>query len=233
MSIARKFLIGGCALSLLAGGAAAASKSKARVKAPTNCAMPAELAAMQVSAIQQELMDAALTCGDQARNDFNAFQTGYSEPLRKSDKQLLAMFRRLQGRKGDAAYNLFKTDLASRAEFRRIQHAPNFCAAASQKAHAALDGGTASLQEFAANAAVVDFVWPVSACALLTAAVPVGPVGAIPDVLPLPNPLRVAELTPPPAAAVPPPVEAVPAVQPQDKPKDEETEKKSTNWFGF
>jgi hypothetical protein len=199
MGKARGLLIGCCALALLMGAAGAAGKAAAKPGA--TCALPAEMAAMRVSAIQQELMDAALTCGAQAKSDFNAFQTAFGLDLRKSDKLMQTMFRRVNGKKGDAAYNLFKTDLASKAEFRRIQHSPNFCAAAARKAALALSEDTINVQYFAEDAAVTDFVWPVHDCGLPVASPPA------PDIMPLPNPLRVAALTQeapvPPAGAAP------------------------------
>lgn len=203
MGFARKLLIGASVLAVSGGLASAA----ARKTVALTCAKPAEFAAMQVAAAQQELMVAALTCGDAARADYNAFQTGFNTDLRKSDKTMLTMFRRLMGaRKGDAAYNLFKTDLASRAESRRIHHAPNYCAAASHKAKLALAPQPPVLEEYAAEAAVADFDWPIESCLVVEARL------ILHDVMPRPNPLRVAE------AAIAPPLEVPTAVVPSDAP---------------
>ncbi len=45
-------------------------------QARTNCATAAEISAVQISAVQQELTDAALACGPVAVANFNRFQTG-------------------------------------------------------------------------------------------------------------------------------------------------------------
>lgn len=200
MGIARKLLLSGCALALVAMSAEAAGR-----KAPApKCAKPSEYAAMQVIAIQQELMDAALTCGEDARNGYNQFQIGYRPLLKKYDNTMLTMFRRLQGgKKGDAAYNLFKTDLATKAEFRRIQHSPNFCAAAAVKVQAALAPDAAALEDFAALASVEDFAWPFEDCSVLETR------DAMPDIMPQPNPVRLAA-----EAAAPAPVETPPDAPP-------------------
>ena len=153
---------------------------------------------MQISAIQQEFMDAALTCGDAARAQYNAFQTNFGPALNQSDRQLLALFRRMMGGRGNAAYNLFKTDLATKAELRRIHDHAGFCAAATQKAQTVLALGVvsgkpkqlaalryANLKDFAGETASVDFVWPIPTCEVW-----------VPEVMPQPNPLRLAEATP-------------------------------------
>src|SRR5215467_11659658 len=87
----------------------------------SNCADVGEVSALQTAAVQQELMDAALGCGPTAVQKFNAFQTSYGPELRRSDRTLLTMFKRVYGpTRGDAQYNLFKTNMASKAEIRRV-----------------------------------------------------------------------------------------------------------------
>ena len=111
----------------------------AEARGPAKCASDAELTAMQATAVQQELMDAALTCGESAQTNYNAFQTSFGPELRRSDNTLLRMFRRVIGSsKGDAAYNQFKTDLASKAELHRIHGNADFCTAAGLVSAAAL-----------------------------------------------------------------------------------------------
>lgn len=180
------------AVALLTAGAAA---GKVRGAAQAKCASPAEFPSMQISAIQQELMDAALTCGDGARNQYNTFQTSFNPALLQSDRQMQTLFRRVLGRGGNAAYNLFKTDLASKAELRRIHDHAGFCVSIAQKASAVLALSAvsgkprqaaalryANLKEFASSEAPVDFEWPILACEVPT-----------PTVVPQPNPLRIAE----------------------------------------
>ncbi len=161
---------------------------------------------MQAAAIQQELMDAALTCGAEARENYNAFQTSFERELRRSDKTLLLMFHRVMGyTKGDAAYNLFKTDLASKAELRRVHGNRDFCTAANLVVAAALSPDRPSLAEFVGGVAVTDVAGPVESCGVQVAVTLRGAMAAV-DVVPKPNPSRVAAATPP----DPPPVDGVP-----------------------
>ena len=234
----RKSMAGVCVLALCV--AATGAEARKALK----CADPKEVAAMQTSAIQQELMDAALTCGDQARTDFNAFQTAFAPELRRSDKTLLAMFRRtLGGSKGDAAYNLYKTDMASKAEIRRIHGHADFCAAANLVISAALAPDKPSLNDFVAGVPVTDISGPVNSCQIEVAVTLQGAM-VNPAMLPTPNPLRVAMVeqpvaAPAPATApgnsstdapVPAPQSVVPPATPAEPAKDE-PKKKSSGWL--
>ena len=49
------------------------------------CASAPEISAIQVSAVQQELTDAALACGQHEVDLFNRFQTVFNKELRRSD----------------------------------------------------------------------------------------------------------------------------------------------------
>ena len=55
-----------------------------------SCATAAEISAVQVSAVQQELTDAALACGEREVALFNRFQTTFRTELRRSDAVMLA-----------------------------------------------------------------------------------------------------------------------------------------------
>jgi hypothetical protein len=227
-------MVGTCLLALcVTAGSAQARKA-------LQCAGPAEVAAMQTAAIQQELMDAALTCGDQARTDFNAFQTSFNAELRRSDKTLLSMFRRVMGgSKGDAAYNLFKTNMASKAELRRVHGHADFCAAANLVISAALAPDKPSLNDFVAGVPVTDVPAseenPVGSCQLQVAVTLQGAMVS-PAVLPRPNPLRVAVAEQPAApaptapgnASAEPSAAAPPAVEP---PKEEPKKPESKGWL--
>jgi hypothetical protein len=130
----RKALAAGVSLFVLCAAGGAEAKSK-----PLKCASREEVTAMQTTAIQQQLMDAALTCGDTARINYNAFQTRFSLDLRQYDNTMLRMFKRVMGgAKGDKAYNLFKTELAAKAELRRTHNHDDFCQEATLVAAAAL-----------------------------------------------------------------------------------------------
>jgi len=172
---------GVCMLALSVAAGAAPKKAKAVVG---KCATAVEMSAQYTTAIQQELMDAALTCGDAARDNYNAFQTRYGPELMVSDQAMLRMFKRVMGAKlGDKAYNLFKTELAAKAELRRTRDHDEFCQGAALLAGAALGPVSLKLAEFISDVPQATLVGGVSSCAVpATASV----------VVPTPNPLRTA-----------------------------------------
>jgi hypothetical protein len=165
---------------LLAAPAMAASSSK--------CAKANEVTAIQVSAIQQELMVAALTC-DQVAN-FNAFQTGFSKELRASDAVLEKMFKRVfGGRVGEDHYHAFKTRLANSSSIRSIHDNPGYCHEAAEAFSAALTSSRPTLAAFASSVTVHDDS-PVDSCDVRVA-VNLKNAGAVlngPAVLPKPKP---------------------------------------------
>lgn len=226
---------GACLLALAAAVPDQASAARHR----SDCADATEVSALQTVVVQQELMDAALGCGDEAMHKFNAFQTSYAQELRKSDRTLLTMFKRIQGpSRGDAAYNLFKTNMASKAEIRRVHQINDFCNDANLVFQAALAPNKPSLADFVAGVQIADADdAPVGKCDIHVA---VSLQGAMvgPNIVPKPNPLRVAAdqtdvrtpasliypqpapaaVTPPPAQ---PPAQTTAEQKPADKPKDE------------
>ncbi len=191
-------MAGGCVAALCL-----AAITGAEARRVSQCADQSEVMAMQSAAIQQELMDAALTCGGSARENYNAFQTGFGQELRRSDRTLLGMFHRVMGyKKGDAAYNMFKTDLAAKAELRRVHGNRDFCAAANLVVAAALSPDRPSLADFVGGVAVTDITGPVNSCKMQVAVTLQGAMVAI-DVVPKPNPSRAAATAPPPMNSVP------------------------------
>jgi len=200
MTMRSALVAGVCVLALCVAGSAA-PRGK-----PLKCASPDEVTAMQAASIQQELMDAALTCGDVARDNYNAFQTRFGTDLRATDKVMLKMFGRVMGRaKGDKAYNLFKTELAARSELRRTHNHDDFCQEANLVAAAALGPSKIELADFVSDVPVVDVAGGVNSCAVQIA---VGLAGAkAVGIVPRPNPRRLASNAVPAAPA--------PAVAPQ------------------
>ena len=230
MGMKARLMVGGCVLALCLAATVGAEAKKA-----LKCANPAEVTAMQASAVQQELMDAALTCGEAAQTNYNAFQTSFGPELRRSDNTLLTMFHRVLGfKKGDAAYNLYKTDLASKAELRRLRGGhQDFCTAANLVIGAALAPERPSLNDFVGGIQVRDIEGPVQSCQIEVAVTLQGAMAG-PDIVPKPNPLRVAALaTPaPPVVAAPDPTPAAAApVQPQEPAKQPPREEKKSGWF--
>jgi hypothetical protein len=226
-----------CLLALAAAGTDQASAARHR----SNCADTMEVSALQTVVVQQELMDAALGCGEDAMHKFNAFQTAYGPELRKSDKTLLTMFKRIQGpARGDATYNLFKTNMASKAEIRRVHDIGNFCAAADLVFAAALNAQKPSLYEFVSGVRVEDSdESPVGKCDIQVAVTLQGTMAG-PNIVPKPNPLRVAEAPPPaelrtPASLTvytPAPAQAPAEQKPADKPKEEKKKGFLSGLFG-
>jgi len=232
----KTLMIGACLLALLAVGTDGATARRST----SSCADPSEVSALQTAAVQQELMDSALGCGQPFVQKFNAFQTAYSGELRRSDRTLLTFFKRLYGpSKGDAEYNLFKTNMASKAEMRRVHNITDFCNSADLVFGAALAADKPALTDFVAGVQINDTDdSPVGKCDI-TVAVTLKGALAGPDVIPKPNPMRAAAIEQPlpsPAAlslgvqtvqAPPPPAptaDATPApAQPAQKPEEKKS----------
>ena len=180
----RTFTMGVCALAV--AGLAATDATAARHARPSGrCAGPSEVTAIQTSAVQQELMVAALTCNQV--DNFNAFQTSFSSELRSSDSTLLHMFTRLYGSsKGQAQYHAFKTRLANDSEMRSIHGNREFCAATTQIFAAALAPSKPTLAEFVGGVPVEE-ASPVDSCQIQVA-VGLQGVQSAPLVIPKPRP---------------------------------------------
>src|SRR5438552_12434217 len=171
-----------CATALIVGAGA--------IAAP-RCAKPEEVTAIQAAMIQQELMVAALTCNEVEH--FNAFQTSYGPELRSSDARLEKMFRRLYGgARGEAQYHAFKTRLANHSSMRSIHDNMGYCRDARAVFDAALVSSKPALTAFVAGVQVVED-YPVNSCKLRVR-IGLNSVNAVPNVVPRPNPERVAHL---------------------------------------
>ena len=169
------------ALSLIAMSAA-----QARAAA---CASVAEIHAIQVTAVHQELTDAALACGPKAVSLFNRFQTTFNKELRRSDATMLSMFKRMHGNaRGNAAYDSFKTRTIARAEIRRTKPGAhdNFCRTAEVVFAAALAPDKPILEDFVSGVPVNESS-PVDSCEIKVAVALLG-VQAGPDIVPTPRP---------------------------------------------
>jgi hypothetical protein len=153
------------------------------------CANASEISAVQVSAVVQELTDAALTCGPDAMARLGRFQIIFQQELRRSDAVLKTMFKRLNGaRAGEAAYDAYKTRAINNAERRRIrpgQH-DNFCRTAAVVFAAALAPDKPVLEDFVSGVPVNEAT-PVDSCEIKVAVALQG-VQAGPDIAPIPRP---------------------------------------------
>ncbi len=198
---------GVCAVAL---AAVTFTEADAAHRPSLKCAEPPEVAAIQTTVVDEQLVDAALTCGDATRDRFNSYRTSFGPELRSTDALLLKMFKRIYGpSKGDAAYNLFKTDMASKAELRRVKNAPAFCQSADLVLDAANGPAKPALKDFVAGVQIADTETPVSMCSV-TVNVAFNGVQAAPGVMPTPRPpqpddppeVRMASVTPPSQAGI-------------------------------
>lgn len=173
----RTFRAGACALACV--------MAMGQAEAATQCARDNEVTAIQAASIQQQLMVAALTC--HAVANFNAFQTGYSRELRRSDADLMRMFKRFYGSsKGEREYHAFKTRLANDSSMRSIHDNPAYCAAADQVFAAALSGPKTTLANFVSGVQVQE-TSPFDSCNIRVA-VGLGSARPVPNIVPRPKP---------------------------------------------
>jgi len=101
---------------------------------------------MQVAAVQQKLMVAALSCNDSAL--YNNFVASYQEDLVASDQRLQAFFMRLNADTGAADYDSFKTKLANSYSLRSGGNIRLYCGTARTTFKAALVANRPSLKSF-------------------------------------------------------------------------------------
>ena len=170
-------------LAAFSGGQIAEAKSLG------SCATASEVSAIQVSAVQQELTDAALACGDKETALYNRFQTVFNKELRHSDAVMLSMFKRLDGTiRGNAEYDSYKTRAIAHAEQRRTVpgEAANFCRTADIVFAAALAPDKPVLEDFVAGVPVEEKT-PVDMCEIKVGTTLQG-VAVTPSVTPTPRP---------------------------------------------
>lgn len=163
----------------------AATAAQARA---VSCASAAEVSAIQVAAVQQELTDAALACGPKEVALFNQFQTSFGKELRRSDATMMRMFKRMTG--STAAYDTFKTRAIAHAEQRRTKPGAhdNFCKTADLVFAAALAPDKPVLEDFVSGVPVNEDS-PVDSCQIKVAVALQG-VQAGADVMPTPRPAQ-------------------------------------------
>ncbi len=180
----RKIQLSACVLLAAFGGG-----QVAEAKSLGSCATADEISAIQVSAVQQELTDAALACGDKETALYNRFQTVFNKELRRSDAVMLSMFKRLDGSvRGNAEYDSYKTRAIAHAEQRRTipGEAANFCRTADIVFAAALAPDKPVLEDFVAGVPVEEKS-PVDTCQI-SVGVSLQGVAAGPSVMPSPRP---------------------------------------------
>jgi hypothetical protein len=132
-----KAAVAGLSLTLTTGTAWAADV----------CARAPDLVALQVSALQQQLMVAALVCDDVSL--YNSFVLAYQKDLVASDEALQAFFDRFGSDQGTPAYHSFKTKMANIYSARSATDKKRFCTAARATFAPALKAEKMSLASFA------------------------------------------------------------------------------------
>jgi hypothetical protein len=124
----------------------ALSSIVANATAAEVCASAQDLTAMQVAAVQQKLMVAALSCNDSAL--YNDFVAAYQPDLVASDQALQAFFLRLNAETGAADYDTFKTKLANTYSLRSGGNVRLYCGTARTTFKTALAANRPSLKSF-------------------------------------------------------------------------------------
>lgn len=132
-----KAAVAGLSLTLTTGTAWAAEV----------CARAPDLVALQVAALQQQLMVAALTCDDVSL--YNSFVTAYQKDLVASDQALQAFFDRFGSEEGTPAYHSFKTKMANLYSARSASDKKRYCATTRATFAPALKAEKLSLSTFA------------------------------------------------------------------------------------
>lgn len=92
--------------------------------AAPNCERPQDALALRASAMQQEMMVAALVCHD--IEAYNHFVLGHRSELQNSDRALQAFFLSNNIKSGFEDYNAFKTERANAFSLRSLRD-PQFC----------------------------------------------------------------------------------------------------------
>ena len=123
-----KATVAGLSLSLTAGTGWAADV----------CARAPDLVALQVAALQQQLMVAALTCDDVSL--YNSFVITYQKDLVASDEALQAFFDRFGDAEGTPAYHSFKTKMANVYSARSASDKKRFCANVARSIRSRAEG---------------------------------------------------------------------------------------------
>lgn len=129
--------VAGLSLSLITGTGWAADV----------CARAPDIVALQVAALQQQLMVAALTCNDVLL--YNSFVTTYQADLVASDEALQAFFDRFGDTEGRPAYHTFKTKMANVYSARSAIDKNRFCTSARAAFGPALKAEKLNLASFA------------------------------------------------------------------------------------
>ena len=105
-----------CAIAVTAGIGASAA---------TSCMRSEEKMALEVRAMQTDMMVAALSCN--ATREYNEFVTRFKSVLASHSNTLNGLFSRLYGRAGDREFLRYTTSLANQASLASATDTAEFC----------------------------------------------------------------------------------------------------------
>jgi hypothetical protein len=108
------------------------------------CTQAEDAMALKTTALQQELMVAALYCNDVG--PYNRFVTSHQRELQDSDATLMHYFT--HGHGGASAYHAYKTNLANDFSLSGLHGMQAYCAAANASFDAAFSSSAQSLAMF-------------------------------------------------------------------------------------
>jgi hypothetical protein len=93
--------------------------------AATSCVRSEERMAIEVRAMQTDMMVAALSCN--AHREYNEFVTRFRSVLAGHSKTLNKLFARIYGRAGEREFLRYTTALANQASLASVTDAAEFC----------------------------------------------------------------------------------------------------------
>jgi hypothetical protein len=114
-----------------------------------SCVSRSDAMALKTAAVQQQLMVAAFMCHDASA--YNRFVRGYQTDLQDSDASLKSYFVHRSGRRGEAAYDTYKTKVANLSALSQAKNNGAFCGAA-ERLFAQAQESRVSLRSFVEDA---------------------------------------------------------------------------------
>lgn len=117
--------------------------------AAESCVSPSDAMALKTAAVQQQLMVAAFMCHDAGA--YNDFVHAYQADLQQSDASLKSYFVHRLGRRGEAAYDTYKTKAANVSALSQARNTGAFCGEADRLFAEAREN-RASLRSFVEDA---------------------------------------------------------------------------------
>lgn len=95
-----------------------------------SCVSRSDAMALKTAAVQQQLMVAGFMCHDAIA--YNRFVRAYQSDLQESDASLKSYFVHRLGRRGEAAYDTYKTKAANLSALSQARNDRAFCGAADR-----------------------------------------------------------------------------------------------------